>query len=102
MKEVKLHIWHVMLWEIKKNKNTTERAKKIFSIHGQGVITDHQVWKWFSEFHSGNISLRVKPKPESSLDVDQDALRELMECKYTKLTLDLNTFQSTICHHVKR
>ena len=28
MEELKVHIQHVMLWEFKNNKNTTETAKK--------------------------------------------------------------------------
>ena len=36
--EVKVHIWRVILWEFKNNKNATETAKKIFSVHGQNII----------------------------------------------------------------
>ena len=43
MEELKVHIWHVMLWEFKNNKNATETAKKISSIHGHRVITDCQI-----------------------------------------------------------
>ena len=44
MEDEKVPIWHVMLWEYKNNKNTTEKAKKICCVYSQGVITDHQVW----------------------------------------------------------
>ena len=40
MDEQKVHIWHVMLWEFKNNKNTAETAKKISSVYNQRVITD--------------------------------------------------------------
>ena len=42
MDELKRQIWHVILWEFRKNKNDTEIAKKICSVYYQGVITDCQ------------------------------------------------------------
>ena len=64
-----MHIWHVMLFKFKNNKNTTETAKKHFSVYGQGVLTDHQIQNWFSKFHSGNISLRDEFRPGYSSDL---------------------------------
>ena len=40
MEELKVHIGHVMSWEFKNNKNTTETAKKMFSVYSQSVITE--------------------------------------------------------------
>ena len=44
MEELKVHIWHITLWEYNKtwecNKTTTETPKKICYIYGQGVITN--------------------------------------------------------------
>ena len=77
MKELKVYIWHVILWEF---KNTTETVKKISNIYGQGVITNHQVWNWFSKFCSGNTLLKNEPRSRCSSDLDQEALRELVEC----------------------
>ena len=84
----------------KKNKNTTETAKKISSVYDQGVSTYHQVQNWFSVFLSGNTSLKDEHEPGSSPDLDQDDLRELVEWNPYKsswgLTLDLNTSSSSI------
>ena len=66
-----------MLWKSNKNKNVTKTAKKISGIYAQGVITDHQVWNWFSKFNSGNMSLRDGPRPGRSSDLDQDDLKGL-------------------------
>ena len=44
MKDMKVYIWHVMLQKFKNSKNDKETAKKIFSVHGQGVIPYFQVW----------------------------------------------------------
>ena len=90
-----MHIQLVMLWEFKNNKNATWTTRKICSVYLQGVITDHQVWNWFSKFYSGDKSLRDEPRQECSTDLDQDASRELVECNMHKntqeLALDLNT-----------
>ena len=59
-----------------KDKNSTETSKKICTIYDEDVITDYQVRKWFSKFHSGNTELEDEPKPRLSSDVDEDAVRE--------------------------
>ena len=66
-----------MLWEFKNNKNAEETAQKIFIVYDQVVITDPQVWNWFSKFCSDDTSLRDKPRWRCLSDLDQDALRDL-------------------------
>ena len=85
MEELKVHIQHVMLWEFKNNGNATEKAKKICSVYGQGVITDYQIQNWFSKFHSSNTSLRDEPWPGCLSDLNQDTLRESMQ-KYSTIS----------------
>ena len=55
-------------------------------------------------FHFGDTSLRAA-RLEYLSDNDRNALRELIECNQRKstrkLTLDLNTFQSTICSRLR-
>ena len=78
-----MHIQHVILWEFRNNKNTKEKAKKISSVHGSD-----------------------EPRPGCSSNLNQDALKELMECNPRKstreLALDLNTSEATTCHHLKK
>ena len=69
-----------MLWEFKNYKNSTEIAKKNCSVNEQGLIPNYQVQNWFSKLHSGNMSLRVESRRGCSSDLDQDVLRELVEC----------------------
>ena len=40
----------------------------------------------FSKFHSRDTSLRDEPRPESSLVLCEDSLRELVECNLCKST----------------
>ena len=80
MNKLKVYSWHTMLWKLKNNKNATETVKKISSVYKQDVITDHQVWNWFPKFCSGDMSLKDEHRPGCSPDLNQDALRKLVEC----------------------
>ena len=67
----------------------------MFNVYQQGIITESPVWKRFSKFGSSDLSLCNEPRLERSSDLDQDALRELMEFNLRKstqeLAIDLNT-----------
>ena len=106
MVKMKVHIRHVMLWEFKNNETAIEITKRISSIHVKDVINNGKASNCFSKFRSGDTSLKDEPRPGCSLDLDRDALRELVEYNPRKstreLALDLNTSQSTICGHLKK
>ena len=38
MEEDKQHFWHIMLYYLKKGKNTTEMQIKIFALYGEGAV----------------------------------------------------------------
>ena len=40
MEEDKQHFWHIMLYYLKKGKNTTEMQIKIFALYGEGAVID--------------------------------------------------------------
>ena len=40
MEENKQHFWHIMLYYLKKGKNTTETQKKICVVYGEGAGDD--------------------------------------------------------------
>ena len=52
------------------------------------------------------MSLRDELRPKHSSNLDQDALKELVECnpckRFWEFALDFNTPQSTVCHHMKK
>ena len=50
MYEVKVRVWHVMLWEFKNSNNAVETAKEDSSVYDQDVIAVHQVRNWFLMF----------------------------------------------------
>ena len=100
MEKQKMPIQHVTLYKFKNNENSTETAKKMCSVYGQVVITDQQIWNWFSKFCYCGMSLRDEHRPGCSSEFKQDVLKNIAGCsphKHTqKLALDPNTFQSTI------
>ena len=49
-------------------------------------FTNCQVRNWFLKFHSGDTLLRDEPRPRCSSEFDQDALKDLVECKPFKST----------------
>ena len=40
MKENMQHIWHIMLYYFKKDKNITEVQKRICAVYGESAVTD--------------------------------------------------------------
>ena len=72
-----------MLWKFKYNKTAAVTVKKNCRIYDQNIITYCQVRNWF---HSGDTSLKDELRAERSSDLDQDALRELVECSSSQST----------------
>ena len=94
MGELRVNIRHVMLKEFK-IKNATKTSKKFPGVYGQRVLIDCQVRNWVSKFRCSDASVKDEHRPGRSLDLDQDVVRELVECNTPKcpreLALDLNT-----------
>ena len=47
MEEDMQHFWHIMLYYFKEGKNATKTQKEIFSVYGEGAVTDQTCQKWF-------------------------------------------------------
>ena len=99
MEDLKVHIQGIMLWEFKNNKNTTETAKKLQCHYWPPSQLVFKVLFWW-------YILKRWTGTRISSDLNQDALKELVECNPYKstqeLVLDFNTFQSTISCHLKK
>ena len=67
------------LWEFIQENGVAETARKICSIYGQDIITNQLARNWFTKFRSGDLTFENKPKPEHSLDIDEDALRTFIK-----------------------
>ncbi|CAK9796133.1 Histone-lysine N-methyltransferase SETMAR [Anthophora plagiata] len=106
MEKSKQHIRHVMLWEFQNGNNAANTAKKICDVIGEGVVSERTVRNWFAKFRSGDISLQYEPKPGRSTDIDDHALKVLMEQNPRQTTRELadkmETSQSTVCCHLEK
>ena len=50
MGENRQHFWHIMLYYFKEGKNATKTQKEIFSVYGEGAVTDRMCQRWFTKF----------------------------------------------------
>ena len=89
------------------NNNVSSRNSwwKFQVVIGQDILPDRQLRNRLAKFRSDD-SLADKSRPRSSWNLDEDPLSELVAFNRGKiaqeLALDLNTYQFTICHHLKR
>ena len=59
MEENTQHFGCIMHYYFKKDKNTTERQKRICAVCGEGALTDLTCQKWFAEF-LGTVDILAK------------------------------------------
>ena len=79
MEENTQHFWHIMLSYFKKSKNATETQKKIWTVCGEGAVTDTTCQKWFVKFHAGNFLLDDAPWSGGPVEVGCDQIETLIE-----------------------
>ena len=73
MEENKQHFWHIMLYYLKKGKNSTA-MQKICAVYGEGAGTDQTCQKWFVKFHAGDFSLDYALQLGRPVEVDSDQI----------------------------
>ena len=65
---------------LKKSKNATEMQKKnIYTVYGEGAVTDQMCQKWFEKFHVEDFSLEDAPWSGRPVEVDSDQMEILIE-----------------------
>ena len=50
MEEDMQYFLYIVLYYLKKGKNSTEMQKKICAVYGEGAVTNQRCQKWFAEF----------------------------------------------------
>ena len=80
MGELKVHIWQVMLWEFKNNKNTIETAEKnvVYTAHVTSLTIK-------SKTHFQSFIMAIHHWDELRAGIHQDALRKMMEQIHLKI-----------------
>ena len=79
IKENKPRFWHIMLYDVKKGKTTTEMRKKVCAVYGEGAVTDRTCQKWFAKFHAGHFSLDDAPPSGTPVVADSGQIETLIE-----------------------
>ena len=80
VEENKQHFLHVVLYYLKKGKNTIEIQKtKICAAHGEGAVSDKTCQKWFAVFRAGDFSLYDAPQWGRPVEVDSHQIKTLIE-----------------------
>ena len=73
MEENMQDFWHVKFYNFKKGKNSTEKhTENIFTVYGEGAVTDELCQKWFAKFRSGDFLLDAAAQLGRAVEVDSD------------------------------
>ena len=79
MEENKQHFWHIMLYYLKKGKNTTETQKKICAVYEDSAVTDQTCQKCFPKFCAGDFSLEESLWSGRPVEVDSNQIETLIK-----------------------
>ena len=82
-----IHI--IMNYEFKLKNNTTNAAQNINRAHGDSVVTERMVQRWFKKFTSADESLYNKPRSRPASIVDNEVLKTLIEEDTCQTSRDL-------------
>ena len=69
----------IILYYIKKGKNTTEMQENICAVYGESAVAVLMCQKWFVKFHAWDFSLDDSPQLGTSVEVDRDQMETLIE-----------------------
>ena len=72
MEENTQHFHHIILYYLKKGKNTTEMQKKVCAESGEGAVTNQMCQTWFVKLHDGDFSLDDAPQLDRPGEVHID------------------------------
>ena len=69
----------IFLYEFKLNQSAAETAQKINQAFGNDSVNDRTIRRWFTEFHSGDISLEDESQSGRPTVIQDEDLRTLVE-----------------------
>ena len=101
MEENMQHFQYIVLYYIKKGKNTTKMQTKICAVCGEGAVTDPMCQKWFVKFRAGDFSLHGAPWWGRPVDQIETLIENNQHCA-TQVTTDILKISKSIQLLVKR
>lgn len=98
------HIRNVMLYEFHRGSNAAEAARNICAVY-PNAVSERTVREWFVRFRGNNFSLEDLPKSGHPEELENDALRQLIDRdpKMTSRELGqiLGKHHTTVLTHLK-
>ena len=79
MEDLKTHLRHCLLFEHQSGHSAAEAYRNICHALGQEAVTKRTCDNWFHRFNTGDYSLDDLPRSGRPLEVDIEALRNLVE-----------------------
>ena len=106
IKNDKVHLRHVMLYEFRKGVSVGTAQKNISSVYLDRAPALNTVKKWFGRFRNGDFNLEDQPRSGRPSSTDDDAVSNLVQ-ENPRITTEqiaerLNIYNSTAFRHLKK
>ncbi|GFU82583.1 histone-lysine N-methyltransferase SETMAR [Trichonephila clavipes] len=75
----KVHLRHCILYEIQKESNASVACKNLCAVIGKDIVHVRTCQRWFSNFRSGDLSLKESYRSGRPSKNNNDVLRSLLE-----------------------
>lgn len=79
MRKDKEHIRHSILFLFESGSNAAETRRRLVEVFGQDAPSHMTITRWYHRFREGDFSLEDQQKSGRPVEVDLDALREMVE-----------------------
>lgn len=72
-------VYYLMFFFYWKSKNVTQAAKRIYTVYGEGTITESIVQKRFTRLNAGVLNLDDQQRLNRLSTIDEDQIKLLIE-----------------------
>lgn len=102
----KVHLRHIMLYEFRSGVTVAEAVRNLRKVYKDQAPSKRTVEKWFARFRRGEIHLEDKSRTGRPSDIDDDAVRALVQnnprISTEEVAAALKVDQSTAFRHLKK
>lgn len=98
------HLRHCMLYEFKKGSSASEAARNICNVYGYKSLSVRKCQRWFTQFRSGNLTLKDSPRSGRPTSINKKALLTVIEenpkLSAREIAQQFSTTHTTIITHL--